>query len=46
MTWAGGHLESAADALWVDDYLLSVRLRSLAGREKDYVERQLADVPP
>ena len=34
MTWAGGHLESAADALWVDDYLLSVRLRSLTGRER------------
>jgi hypothetical protein len=45
MTWAGGHLESAADALWVDDYLLSVRLRSLAGRERDYVERHLMQAP-
>jgi len=41
MTWAGGHVESAADALWVDDYLLSVRLRTLTGRERDYVERRL-----
>jgi hypothetical protein len=46
MTWAGGHLEAAADALWVDDYLLSVRLRSLTGRERNHVERQLADLPP
>ncbi len=41
MTWAGGHLESAADALWVDDYLLTVRLRSLSDRERSYVNRRL-----
>jgi len=41
MTWAGGRLESAADALWVDDYLLSVRLRSLTDRERAHVGRQL-----
>src|SRR3954465_10701725 len=29
LAWAGGHLEAAADALWVDDYLLQVRLGSL-----------------
>ena len=41
MTWAAGHLETAADALWVDDYLLAVRLSSLSGRERSYVDRRL-----
>jgi hypothetical protein len=41
MTWAAGHLETAADALWVDDYLLAVRLGSLTGRERSFVDRRL-----
>ena len=41
MTWAGGHLETAADALWVDDYLLAVRLRSLTAREQSYADRRM-----
>jgi hypothetical protein len=41
MTWAGGELETAADALWVDEYLLAVRLGSLAGRERGYVNQWL-----
>ena len=44
MTWAGGHLETAADALWVDDYLLAVRLGSLTGRERSYVDRRLTNL--
>jgi len=43
MTWAAGHLETAADALWVDDYLLAVRLRSLTGSERSYVNRLLTN---
>src|SRR6188472_1323414 len=45
MCWAAGHLETAADALWVDDYLLPVRLSSLSDRERNYVERRLPVVP-
>ena len=41
MTWAGGHLESAADALWVDDYLLTVRLRTLSDGERSFVNQRL-----
>ena len=43
---ARGHLETAADDLWVDDYLLQVRLGSLTGRERTYVDRRLAEVLP
>jgi hypothetical protein len=43
MTWAAGHLETAADALWVDDYLLTVRLRSLSDRERSDVNRLLTN---
>jgi hypothetical protein len=41
---ARGHLESAADDLWVDDYLLQVRLSSLSGSEREYVDRRLTGV--
>jgi hypothetical protein len=41
LAWAGGHLENAADALWVDDYLLEVRLRSLTVPERAYAARRL-----
>jgi hypothetical protein len=41
LAWAGGHLEAAADALWVDDYLLQVRLGSLTPRERAYAGRRL-----
>jgi hypothetical protein len=44
MARAGGHLETAADELWVDDYLLQVRLGWLTDRERVYVERRLAEV--
>ena len=43
MSWAAGHLETAADALWVDDYLLAVRLGSLTSRERSYVDRRLTN---
>jgi hypothetical protein len=46
MTWAAGHLETAADALWVDDYLLAVRLSSLSGPERSYVDRRLTNALP
>ena len=46
MTWADGHLETAADALWVDDYLLAVRLSSLTGGERGCVDRRLTTVLP
>ena len=44
MSWAAGHLEAAADALWVDDYLLAVRLSSLTARERSHVDRRLANL--
>ena len=42
---AGGHLETAADELWVDDYLLQVRLGSLTDRAMAHVHRRLAELP-
>lgn len=44
MARASGHLETAADELWVDDYLLQVRLGSLTSRERVCVDRRLAEV--
>jgi hypothetical protein len=41
LVWAAGHLETAADALWVDDYLLQVRLSALTAPERAYAERRL-----
>ena len=41
LAWAGGHLETAADALWVDDYLLQVRLGGLTAPERAYADRRL-----
>ncbi len=41
VAWAGGRLEPAADALWVDDYLLAVRLHALSDRERRYVDLRL-----
>lgn len=41
LVWAGGHLETAADALWVDDYLLQVRLAALTVPERAYAGRRL-----
>ena len=43
MSWAAGHLETAADALWVDDYVMAVRLSSLTSRERTYIDRRLAE---
>jgi hypothetical protein len=44
MVLASGHLESAADELWVDDYLLRARLGQLTERERTYVDRRLAEI--
>jgi hypothetical protein len=41
LAWAGGHLETAADALWVDEYLLQVRLGALTAPERAYTARRL-----
>ncbi|WP_036564383.1 hypothetical protein [Nocardioides halotolerans] len=41
MVWADGHLETAADALWVDHYLLSVRLRTLTAAERTLASTRL-----
>jgi hypothetical protein len=38
---AGGHLETAADDLWVDDYVLAVRLASLAAGQWSYVDQHV-----
>jgi hypothetical protein len=46
MVRARGHLELTADELWVDDYLLRVRLGSLSGREREFVDRRLAELLP
>lgn len=43
---ADGHLETAADELWVDDYLLQVRLCSLTATERSYVRRRVAEGGP
>jgi hypothetical protein len=45
LSWARGHLESAADALWVDDYLLQVRLVTLTDAERTYARRRLTSGP-
>lgn len=36
--------ESAAEDLWVDPWMLEVRLGTLRGLERDYLNRRLADV--
>jgi hypothetical protein len=41
LAWSGGHIETAADALWVDDYLLQVRLGALTAPERAYAGRRL-----
>jgi hypothetical protein len=41
---AGGHLESAADALWVDDYVLATRLGSLSDAERRWLDQRLGPV--
>ena len=46
MTWAAGHLETAADALWVDDYVLAARLSAFSDRERSYVNRLLTNARP
>jgi hypothetical protein len=40
---AGGQLEAAADELWVDDYLLEVRLGSLTDAQRALVARRVSD---
>jgi hypothetical protein len=44
MVRACGRVDAAADELWVDDYLLQVRLAWLSDRECAYVDRRLAEV--
>jgi hypothetical protein len=39
-----GHLETAADDLWVDDYLLRARLGCLSGTERAYVDARLREL--
>ena len=39
-----GSYERASDQLWVDDMTFDARLGSLWGRERDYLERRLAEV--
>ena len=41
---ARGHLETAADALWVDDYLLQVRLTTLTAADRERAAQRLAAV--
>jgi hypothetical protein len=45
LAWARGHLETAADTLWVDDYVLQVRLAALTDAERSYAGRRLAYGP-
>jgi hypothetical protein len=44
MVRSRGHLPTVADELWVDDYLLQVRLASLTEREHEYFDRRLSEV--
>lgn len=44
LAWARGDLEAAAHELWVDPFVLEVRLSSLHGPERRYVDERLADV--
>jgi len=46
MSRARGHLEVAADDLWVDEYLLQVRLASLAPDQRALLDRRLAEDLP
>jgi hypothetical protein len=43
---AGGHIATAADDLWVDDYLLEVRLASLSDVQRAHLGRRLAETSP
>jgi hypothetical protein len=42
LVWSDGRVDAAADALWVDDYLLQSRLASLTDAERAYVGGRLA----
>jgi hypothetical protein len=44
MVWAHGHLEPAAAELWVDPFLLEVRLSALHSREREYLSRRIGEV--
>jgi hypothetical protein len=41
---AQGRLEVAADELWVDEYILHVRIAALSDRERAFVESRLPEV--
>lgn len=44
MAWARGDIEATADQLWVDDYLLAVRLSALVGLERQYMHDRMGEV--
>lgn len=44
LVWAHGNYEAAAEQLWVDPWTLEVRLGSLHGIERRYLDRRLAEV--
>lgn len=44
LMWASGDYDEASVELWVDPLLLEVRLSSLHGRERTYLNRRLADI--
>ena len=45
MARAGGHVETAADDLWVDEYLLEVRLASLTQLQRARLGQRLTEAP-
>jgi hypothetical protein len=44
LAWAGGDYDDAATELWVDTWLLEVRLSALHARERNYMERRYGDI--
>lgn len=44
MSWARGCVETTADELWVDDYLLAVRLSALNAKERRYMDERMNEV--
>lgn len=44
LAWARGNLDEAAAELWVDPWMLEVRLSALHGRERSYMTKRQGDI--
>jgi hypothetical protein len=44
MVWHGGDYEQVSEELWVDLWMLEVRLSALQKREREYLDKRRADI--